>query len=131
MQYVNQYMKKFCWHSFLVFGLSLITSCVQDTTSTTSVHWYDEPANKVESKPVHVGEKVAVEAIRKEDWEAILLAVGRTPKVNYDVRSVSVFPAPPDPFPVAAMVQVDRFYLYLCKARGDQWHVFRIARYER
>src|SRR5437879_3800406 len=62
-----------------------------------------------------------------EDANSISSAIGRTPAVNYEILSITVFPT--NDIPMAARVRVNGFILFLCHSQDQRWHVFRIARY--
>src|SRR6266498_5169205 len=90
---------------------------------------YDEPHSRpVES--VGIKEGASTQGLAEDDLISIRIAVARTPGVACSILSIQVFPPPPNAFPAFAIIRVSGYYLYLSKARDNQWHVTRIARYE-
>jgi hypothetical protein len=114
----------------LMLGVLLIFSgCARNAQPVNdSIVALDQVNNQVHE--VSANRILSTQGIPTEDMAGIRSALSRTPNVEYEILSVETFPPPPYPFPVAASVKVRHFYVYLCKGTTDQWHVFRIARYE-
>ena len=60
-----------------------------------------------------------------KDLNGICSALGRTPKVAYEMQAIAWFPD--TNFPTAVCVRVDGFLLFMCLGLDDKWHVYRTA----
>jgi hypothetical protein len=97
--------------------------------SAAKMSTYDEPLIRP-INDAHLKKGLVVKGLQDEDLKGMLAALSRTPDIGYEVLSITCFPPPPHPFPVAAELVVDHRNIYVCKGRDDKWHVFRIARLE-
>jgi hypothetical protein len=116
--------------TFLILVMIFLTaSCsyYREPTQAQVIEVFDQ-TNK-HAHEVKLNMAFATNGISTEDMRGMELALSRTPNVNYEILSITGFPPPPHPFPVAAIVKVEHFYLYMCKAKDDKWHVFRIVTY--
>ncbi len=93
---------------------------------TPTLQIYDVlPKEREES--VTLRPELSVSLLSSDDIRSICSALGRTPGVKYEIRGIVVFPT--NGFPMAVRVQVQGFFLFMCRGRDDHWHVFRTAQY--